>query len=253
VDDDLLRLAERLLDVLPAGGDEAAKEEALDAAAFADCARAEIEHYRRVLPTMSAGVEIRDDLPGLMVAQGNLLVGQRTKVARSRVEAALQHEVGTHLVTYYNGRAQPLRQLSAGLPGYDELQEGLAVLAEYMVGGLSRSRLRLLAARVVAVDRLVRGASFVDTFRDLWRAHGFGRQTAFGITMRVYRGGGFTKDAVYLRGLQCLLTYLHQGGALEPLYVGKIHFTHVPLIGIWKARAPSRNWSACAGACPCST
>ena len=31
-----------------------------------------------------------------------------------------------------------------GLTGYDTLQEGLAVLSEYLVGGLSRPRLRLL-------------------------------------------------------------------------------------------------------------
>lgn len=230
VEDSLLRLSEALLAGLPAGGDDEPAGERLGAAAFAECARAEIEYYRQLRPDLSAAVEIREDIPGLMVARGDLLVGQRTRVARCRVEAALQHEVGTHIVTYYNGRTQPLRQLCTGLPGYDELQEGLAVLAEYLVGGLSSSRLRLLAARVVAVDRLVRGASFVDVFRELRHTHGFGRQTAFTVTMRVYRGGGFTKDAVYLRGLRNLLDYLKEGGATEPLFVGKINFPHVPLI-----------------------
>jgi uncharacterized protein (TIGR02421 family) len=230
VDDDLLRLSESLLARLPAGGDGEPAEERLGATAFAECARAEIEYYRQLYPALSAAVEIREDIPGLMVARGNLLVGLRTRVARRRVEAALQHEVGTHIVTYFNGRAQPLRQLCTGLPGYDELQEGLAVMAEYLVGGLSPSRLRLLAARVIAVDLLVRGASFVELFRELRHDHGFGRQTAFTITMRVYRGGGFTKDAVYLRGLRNLLNYLKEGGAIEPLFVGKINFPHVPLI-----------------------
>jgi uncharacterized protein (TIGR02421 family) len=230
VDDGLLGLAERLLAGLPRGGDEEPREERLGAAAFAECARAEIEYYRRRAPDLPAGVEIRADVPGLMVADGRLLIGQRTRIARSRVEAAIQHEVGTHLLTYYNGRAQPLRLLYAGLPGDEELQEGLAVLAEHLVGGLSRSRVRLLAARVVAVDRLVRGASFVETFRELRSAHGFGRHTAFTITMRVFRGGGYTKDAVYLRGLKNLLDYLQQGGDLEPLFAGKFDLTHLPLI-----------------------
>jgi hypothetical protein len=35
---------------------------------------------------------------------------------------------------------------------------------------------------------------------------------------------------VYLRGLRNLLDYLTRGGDLEPLFVGKINFTHVPLI-----------------------
>jgi uncharacterized protein (TIGR02421 family) len=125
---------------------------------------------------------------------------------------------------------QPLCQLYTGLPGYEELQEGLAVLAEYLVGGLGRSRLRMLAARVLAVERLTRGGTFVDIFREIHRTHGFGRRAAFTITMRVFRGGGFTKDSVYLRGLQKLLRYLAKGGAYEPLFAGKVGLAHVPLI-----------------------
>ncbi|MCH5599357.1 flavohemoglobin expression-modulating QEGLA motif protein [Niabella ginsengisoli] len=59
----------------------------------------------------------------------------------------LQHEIGTHVVTYYNGKAQPLELFSIGVPGYEELQEGLAVLAEYLNDGLTNSRMRTLAAR----------------------------------------------------------------------------------------------------------
>ena len=40
--------------------------------------------------------------------------------------------------------------------------------------------------------------------------------------MRIYRGGGLTKDAVYLRGLLQILRYLREGGELEPLFVGKV-------------------------------
>ena len=84
----------------------------------------------------------------------------------------------------------------------DALQEGLAVLAEYLVVGLSRPRLRLLAGRVVAVRYLLDGASFVDTFRELSLTHGFANPVAFTIAVRTFRSGGFTKDAVYLRGLR---------------------------------------------------
>ena len=37
------------------------------------------------------------------------------------------------------------------MAGYEELQEGLAVLAEYLVGGLNRTRMQQLAARVLAI------------------------------------------------------------------------------------------------------
>jgi hypothetical protein len=74
------------------------------------------------------------------------------------------------VLTYYNGRAQPLRQLYTGLAGYDELQEGLAVLAEYLADGLDASRMRVLAARVVAAHSVEHGATFTDTFRMLTRS-----------------------------------------------------------------------------------
>jgi hypothetical protein len=90
--------------------------------------------------------------------------------------------------------------------------------------------MRLLAARVVAVSLMIGGASFVDTFRELNGRYGFERRTAFTITMRIYRGGGLTKDAAYLRGLNQVLDYLGKGGKLSPLFVGKIAADHVPIV-----------------------
>ena len=86
-----------------------------------------------------------------------------------------------------------------------------------LVGGLSRSRMRVLAARVVGAHHMLDGASFIDTFRTLNRNYEFSQRTAYTIAMRLYRGGGLTKDAVYLRGLLQILRYLREGGELEPL------------------------------------
>ena len=77
---------------------------------------------------------------------------------------------------------------------------------------------------------MVQGASFVDVFHELNKNHGFERRTAFTITMRTFRSGGLTKDAIYLRGLIQLLEYLKKGGALEPLFIGKIAVNHVAII-----------------------
>lgn len=227
----LLSLANELLAAFPARSRDGAGGRQLDAHAFAERARTEIDCYRRVHPEFQATVTVRDDMyGGLLVSGGHLLIGRQTAVPAGRVEALLQHEVGTHLLTYYNGRAQPFRQLCTGLAGHDAMQEGLAVLSEYLVGGLSPQRMRLLAARVLAVDRLLDGAAFVDTFRLLWRSYGFSQRTAYTIVMRVYRGAGLTKDAVYLRGLLEILDYLRNGGQLEALLVGKIAADHVPLV-----------------------
>jgi uncharacterized protein (TIGR02421 family) len=230
VDQALLDLGRQILDRVPSRSRDESSRGAVDAATFAARASEEIEHYRSLHSEVRGRVEVRADFSGLMVARGNLLVGAHTKVPRSRVDALIAHEVGTHIVTYVNGRAQPFRQLSIGLPGYDELQEGIAVLSEYLVGGFSRPRLRLLAARVLAVHRMVEGEDFVGVFRELDRTHDFAQRTAFNIAMRVFRGGGLTKDIVYLRGLVGVLDYLRDGGALDPLLVGKLGPDHVPII-----------------------
>lgn len=224
-------LAEEMLSRISPRAREEAGGRLLDANAFAARARSEIEHYRRLWAGVTAGVQVRDDVvSGLMVSRGSLLIGRKTRIPESRADALLQHEVGTHVLTYFNGRAQPFRQLYSGLAGYEPLQEGLAVLAEYLVGGLSRPRLRLLAARVAVVRDMVGGASFMEAYRKLTRDHGYAQRTAFTIVMRVYRGGGLTKDAVYLQGLHQLLGYISKGGEIEPLLVGKIAASDAPII-----------------------
>ena len=70
----------------------------LEAKEFAERAQAEVDYYRQLFPALTAKVQVRDDTVGLMVARGNLLVGQQTKIPVSRVEALLQHEVGTHVL-----------------------------------------------------------------------------------------------------------------------------------------------------------
>jgi len=230
ISDKLFATARQLLDTIPPRSREIGKDGYFDAAGFADNVAEEFEYYRRRYAGFGAGYEIRGDITGLLCSRGNLLIGKNVKIAKSRARALIQHEVGTHLLTYYNGRAQPFKQLYLGLAGYDELQEGLAVFSEYLVDGLSRPRMRLLAARVIAVRMLLDGASFIDTFRELTLTYGFEKRTAFTIVMRVYRGGGFTKDAAYMKGLVKLLRFLKDGGDLRDLFIGKFNIHHVDFI-----------------------
>jgi uncharacterized protein (TIGR02421 family) len=231
VSDWLLQHANEVLDRVPTRSGGGSARGQLSATEFAQRAQQELGYYQQQCADFCATVSVRDDLySGMMVSGDQLLIGGRTHVPHRRVDALLQHEIGTHLVTRYNGHQQLLQQLEVGLAGYDGFQEGLAVLAEYLVGGLSRYRLRVLAARVVAAHYLLDGASFIDTFRALNRNLVFSQRTAYTIAMRIYRGGGLTKDAVYLRGLLQILRYLREGGELEPLYVGKVASAHLPLI-----------------------
>jgi uncharacterized protein (TIGR02421 family) len=201
-----------------------------DAAGFAARVHAELVHYRAKYPALATAVSIRDDLTSVMVSHGDLMIPSRLDIAASRIEALVQHEIGTHVVTYANGRAQPLRVLGAGLANYEALQEGLAMFAEHLAGGLDGERLRLIAARVIAVRRLIEGASFPAVVAELVDDHSFAARTAFTIALRVFRGGGLTKDAIYLRGLVQILSHLHAGNTLDALLVGKIAFEQVALV-----------------------
>lgn len=197
---------------------------------LAELASQELSFYIQQDPSLLSAVALRDDIPGVMVSEGNLLIGRRASISKSRMAPLIAHEIGTHILTHHNGRQQPFRELYAGMAGYESLQEGLAVFSEYLVGGLSGNRIRQLAGRVVAVQCLVDGADFVETFAELTTEWGFSAPQAFDIAMRAFRSGGFTKDVVYLRGLTQVLEYLAAGEPIERLFLGKIAHPYLDLI-----------------------
>lgn len=206
------------------------EREMLDADAFAALAKIELQYLKQQYDAVSTAVRVRDDVEGVMVSRGTLNISSRYRISKDRAFALLQHEVGTHVATYYNGMAQPFKLFYVGVPGYEQLQEGLAVLSEYMSGGLTNQRMRILAARVVVVHSMLAGNSFADTFDILTDKYGFKHEAAFHITMRVYRGGGLTKDAVYLKGLLNVIEYIKQGKDISQLLVGKIRQDYLPII-----------------------
>ena len=201
----------------------------LNAVDFARHAQSELDYYQQEFPETPLCLEIRKDVNGIMVSQGSLLISDQFTLDERRCDALIQHEVATHIVTYCNGRNQPLKQMYAGFSGYDKLQEGLAVLSEYLVNGLSINRLRTLAGRVIAAQSMVKGAGFIDAFK-LLQNRRFSDFTSYYIAMRIYRGGGLVKDAVYLAGLLDVLDYLKDGRKLETLYCGKFNINHVDMI-----------------------
>lgn len=234
VEDDLLRLAEGILAGVTE--DEGEEDRSVGAREFATLAERFLDDFRTVYGELRATVEIREDTSSLMVSKGRLLVPAQLRVSPARSLALAHHEAGTHVLTWANGMAQPLALMHTGLAGYEALQEGLAVLSEFLVGGLNKSRLRLLAGRVVAAARVIEGVTFVPIFQELSETHGLTPRTAFSTTMRVLRSGGLTKDVVYLRGLKTLLEYLAGNGDVEILFLGKMALRHVPLVQELRAR-----------------
>ncbi len=233
VEPELLESARDILANVPA---DTIRGEAIGADAVRKAAESLIAEYRKGDPEFAACIDVRNDIPaGLMVSGRTLMISQSTKMPANRLDPLLQHEVSVHLLTCVNGDAQGLKIFRTGLAGYEGIQEGLGVFAECAVGGLTPARLRLLAARVVIVDAMVSGATFIDGFQ-LLRDHGLGTRAAFNVAARVYRSGGFSKDAIYLRGFKQVLDLLKSGSDLTPFWYGKIAAHHVPVIEELAAR-----------------
>ena len=225
----LLKTAKKILTSIPKTK-PVEKSKKIDAREFALLTQKEIEYYKKLHSDFDCKIFLRKDIAGVMVSSGNLLINEKLEIERARAQGLIHHEIGTHALTYFNGKFQPFKQLYVGLPGYDETQEALAVFSEHLCGELPGSRLRLLAARVVAVYQMTQGASFTEVYSQLTKEYNFARSTAFNITLRVFRGGGLTKDVVYLKGLIKLLAYLKEGNDFEPLFLGKFSISHMDII-----------------------
>ena len=189
-----------------------------------------VARYQHHDPEFQPEIEIRDDVTGLLVSYPKLYIDADARVSKRRVDPLLSHELSIHMVTGFNGDCQDFSIFETGLAGYEEIQEGLGVFAEWAVGGLYASRLRLIAGRVIAVRAMLAGADFTQCYRELRMECGLGRRTSFKLAARVYRSGGLAKDAIYLRGFFRVMEYLAEGGDLEPYWMGKIAPVHIPVV-----------------------
>lgn len=165
-----------------------------------------------------------------LVSDTSVKINSTAHVLEIEANALAHHELGVHLVTTLNAKAQPLRILSLGCPVNTMTQEGMAILSEYLAGFLSIKRLKVLALRVLAVDSMIKEKSFRNTFMMLKEQYGVENNMAFTITARVYRGGGFTKDCLYLKGLHEVLNAYEKEDGFNNLLCGKTALAHLPQI-----------------------
>ncbi|TYA78667.1 flavohemoglobin expression-modulating QEGLA motif protein [Seonamhaeicola marinus] len=170
-------------------------------------------------------IESSDKISAIAMVLNNvqtLVLNSNYTYSDNEIAVLTNHEIGVHMVTTMNAQLHPLKIFSNGFPNNEETQEGLAVFAEYMSNNLTVKRLKELAYRVIAVDSLAKGYNFSKTFRLLHNQYDLNREKAFFITLRVHRGGGFTKDYLYLTGLKKVYDYYQQGKDLSLLLTGKV-------------------------------
>jgi uncharacterized protein (TIGR02421 family) len=165
-----------------------------------------------------------------LVSGTTVRINSNAKLYETDANALAHHELGVHLATSLNGQKQPLRILSLGCPLNTMTQEGLAILSEYLSGNLTVQRLKILALRVIAVKSMIEDKNFRTTFLILKEIYNVSDEQAYTITARVYRGGGYTKDYLYLKGFSLILNAYEHEKDFNNLLAGKTSLEFLPLI-----------------------
>jgi uncharacterized protein (TIGR02421 family) len=150
-----------------------------------------------------------------------VLLKKGCKLSLDSVKALVHHEIGVHMVTTMNAVNQSLNIFKLGFPNNTYTQEGIAVLTEYLSGHLTIRRLKELALRVVGVDLMINGLDFKAVYHEMVHSYYLKPKDAFILTTRIFRGGGFTKDHLYLKGFIRILKLWEAGKSLNPLLLGK--------------------------------
>lgn len=230
-----LDAARYFLDIAEKLGDGLAADESEDCISAAEL-RDEVQHeVDAFFGSGMVNVELDDDLTA-KAAAGATRIRLRTSTSFNHYDLnqLLAHEAFVHTLTALNGRAQPvLKSLSRTSPRAAATQEGLAVFAELMSGSIDIARLKRISLRILAIDKALQGADFIEVFR-YFRAHGQSEADSFTSAQRVFRGvpltGGtaFTKDNVYLAGLLTVHTFFRWAfkrrrlDLLRNLFAGKL-------------------------------
>lgn len=170
-------------------------------------------------PVMSARVLVDG-------AKRVIRVNSAARFRRGDVPRLVAHEVEVHATRAANGLRQPLLLFATGLPGSEETEEGLALLAEELAGVPSPGTAWRQGVVVQAVAWAL-DLGFTDLYRRVEAIAGPG--LAWGVCERLKRGlaqpeepGVYAKDIVYYRGLRRVRAYVEGGRPLEPLFVGKV-------------------------------
>ncbi len=158
-----------------------------------------------------------------------VLLAKGASLHEKDIQALIHHELGVHMATTLNAAEQKLKIFSIGLPDNTLAQEGLAILNEYLSGNMVLSRLKTLALRVLAVREMLDRGRFQHTFHYLVDEHAMPTDDAFQLSVRVHRGGGFTKDYLYLNGVAKALKMVKTED-ISSLFVGKTSFDYLPII-----------------------
>ena len=168
-------------------------------------------------------VVISDELSSRAAAGDRTVYLANARFGAREARRLAVHELLGHLVSAANAKRQPTSALLLGTARSFEDQEGVAVFLEERAGLLGPSRLRTLAARLLAAESVFDGASYGETAQLLHRRHGLSADEALTIAGRVHRGGGLAREGVYLPAyLRVRAAIVDQALELSALQRGRV-------------------------------
>ena len=158
-----------------------------------------------------------------------MYVGKDALRPEAFVKSMVVHDVSWHAMRASNGYNQRLKIFAQGFPGSFLAEEGGALFLESMAGTLSYGSLRTYAGRVVAVKCFLDGLGFSEVFNYL-RSFDFSENESWAISLRVFRGGGITRDYIYLKGLLEMKKFIKKKEDLNTFFIGKIGLNDVQFV-----------------------
>jgi alpha-L-glutamate ligase-like protein/uncharacterized protein (TIGR02421 family) len=182
-------------------------------------------------------VSVRPRLVSDCTVGGNkVYIREGAKFEKTHIEALIAHEIETHILTAENGAHQPYALFRNGCANYLDTQEGMAIYNQNRIYSPFHEK-RYNPPRNVLGLAFGLEHSFAETRQYLQEELGYGADKALGQAIAIKRGlsdtsepGGFTKSIVYFRGLRAIEQFVHEGGDLAKLYIGKIALEDMELI-----------------------
>jgi len=175
-------------------------------------------------------IRTRRQSSAVNIVKRQIKISMQKHYSLLEIKGIVAHEVFGHVYRAINGFCQPFKIFGTGLPGYLSTEEGLAMYLEEKYGVLDRYAFLRHALKVVAVDSILKNFCFEACFNRLVGL-GADEDMAWELTSRVFRGGGFLKDHVYLKGYYEIKRYASDGGDIKKLFVGKIGLKDLAFCG----------------------
>lgn len=223
VEKELLDQANKWLENIPKKGEP---KRALSAGIVAK----RIEEYLTELNLSGWEVKVQSTASvAVNTLKRKVIVSDLKRYSQNDIKRLLVHEIDVHALRAENGHQQPLKIFARGLAGFMSTGDGIALYLEKKRNVMDNQREKEIALRVIAADMVYQDKDYRTVFDQL-KKYEKDKDKCWEIAYRVFRGGGFIKDHLYLLGYFEVKGFVERGGDLKELFVGRVGLHNLNII-----------------------